>query len=184
MNRSILLAGSVLFAAALMPVAAQADSPRQFLRHALQGDNSEIMLGHLAQDRAASPMVRAYGRTLAQDHQKARIQVIAVGQRFGLNDEGGPTNEARQERSRLMGLSGHGFDAEFIRYIVDDHRKDIAEFRNEAAEHHGAVSALAEEQLPTLQEHLRLASSLEDSIHRYEAENGANPRGYDRGYTR
>ena len=75
MKRSF-LAGSILLAAALTPLAARADSPREFLHHALQGDNSEIMLGNLAADRARDPAVREFGRTLVNDHSKARGEVL------------------------------------------------------------------------------------------------------------
>jgi putative membrane protein len=161
MNRSILLTGTFLIAAALAPLAARADSPREFLLHALQGDNSEIMLGRLAADRARNPAVRDYGQMLASDHEQARQEVLDVGRRFGIRFNREPAPEARDERERLMGMRGREFDREFVRYMVDDHRKDIGDFRDEAREHHGAVSALAARQLPTLRKHLETAIALD-----------------------
>jgi putative membrane protein len=160
MNHS-LLAGSILLAAALVPLEARADSPREFLYNALKGDNSEIMLGNLAVDRARDPAVRDYGRKLATDHSQARGEVLDVGARFGIRPTREMAQEARDERERLMGLHGRDFDREFVRYMIDDHRKDIGDFRDEAREHHGAVSDLANRQLPTLREHLRIAESLD-----------------------
>jgi putative membrane protein len=174
--RSFYLAGSILFAAALMPAAARADSPREFLYHALQGDNSEIMLGNLAADRARDPGVRDFGRTLVRDHAKARGEVLDVGRRFGLRPTREIAPEARGERDRLMGLRGRDFDREFVRYMIDDHRKDIGDFRDEAREHHGEVSALAGRQLPTLHEHLRIAMSLQHDHGRF---NGRYDQAHD-----
>lgn len=167
MHRSF-LAGTILLAAALAPVAARADSPREFLYNALQGDNSEIMLGNLAADRARDPAVRDFGRTLVSDHSQARGEVLDVGRRFGIRPTREVAPEARDERDRLMGLRGHDFDREFVRYMIDDHRRDIDDFRDEAREHHGPVSDLAARQLPTLREHLRMARSLERGSGRYE----------------
>jgi putative membrane protein len=161
MNRSSLIAGSILLAAAMAPLTARADSPQEFLQKALQGDNSEIMLGRLAADRAGSPGVRDYGRTLASDHAEARDQVLDVGRRFGVEPSREPTSEARDERQKLQGMGGRDFDHEFIRYMIDDHRQDISDFRDEAREHHGRVSELAARQLPTLRKHLRMAEDLE-----------------------
>jgi putative membrane protein len=166
MNRSILLAGSVVFLA-LTPVAAQADNPRAFLQHALQGDNSEIMLGRLAADRARNPAMRDYGQTLASDHVQARQEVVDVGRRFGLRPDREPAPEARDERDRLSGMRGREFDREFIRYMIDDHRKDISDFRDEARENHGAVSDLARSQLPTLRKHLDTAIALDRDSGRF-----------------
>jgi putative membrane protein len=161
MNRSFLLAGSILLTAALTPLAAHADSPRDFLYKALQGDNSEIMLGNLAATQARDPAVRDYGRKLVTDHSQARGEVLDVGGRFGIRPTREIAPEARDERDRLQGMRDRDFDREFIRYMVDDHRKDIGDFRDEAREHHGPVSDLAGRQLPTLYEHLRIAQSLD-----------------------
>jgi putative membrane protein len=174
--RTFYLAGSILFAAALMPLAARADSPREFLNQALQGDNSEIMLGNLAADRARDPAVRDYGRKLASDHSQARREVLDVGRRFGIRPTREVAPEARDARDRLTGLRGRDFDREFVRYMVDDHRKDIGDFRDEAREHHGAVSDLASRQLPTLREHLRIAESLDRDHGRF---NGRYDQAHD-----
>ena len=60
--------------------------------------------------------------------------------------------------------------------MIDDHRKDIGDFRDEAREHHGAVSDLASRQLPTLREHLRIAESLDRDHGRF---NGRYDQAHD-----
>jgi putative membrane protein len=178
MNRSFLLVGT--FAAAIgWSSAAQADSPREFLIQAQQGNNSEIMLGRLAADQGRSPAVRDFGNRLVSDHRQARDEVRDVGRRFGLRPDRDIAPEAREERDRLAGLRGREFDREFIRYMVDDHRKDIGEFRDEAREQHGAVSELAQRQLPTLREHLRMAIALERSDGRSSELGAARARDRD-----
>jgi hypothetical protein len=106
-----------------------------------------------------------------------------LGREFGLRQTWQPSDEARDERQKLDGLGGREFDREFIRYMVDDHRKDVSAFRDEANENHGQVSDLARNQLPTLRNHLRMALALERSDGR-TSEGGwnmARERGYDRG---
>ncbi len=171
MNRSFLLAGSILLAAALTPVAAQADSPREFLQNALMGDNSEIMLGNLAAERGRSEGVREFGRTLVRDHSQARNEVLDVGRRFGLRPTREVKPEVREMRDRLIALRGRAFDREFISHMVEDHRNDIGEFRDEAREHHGPVSDLAARQLPVLREHLRTARALDRGDGRFWGRN-------------
>lgn len=182
MNRSLLMAGSILLAAALMPLSAQADSPRTFLRNALMGDNAEIMLGNLAADRGRSQGVRDFGRTLVKDHTQARNEVLDAGRRFGIRPTREIKPEARETRDHLAGLRGRDFDREFVRHMVDDHRQDIDEFRDEAREHHGAVSDLAARQLPTLREHLRIARSLDRGDGRYDEANDWQNRDRGRDY--
>jgi putative membrane protein len=182
MNRSTLLAGSILLAAALAPLSAHADSPRTFLRNALMGDNAEIMLGNLAADRGRSPGVRDFGRTLVKDHTQARNEVLDTGRRFGIRPTREIKPEARETRDHLAGLRGRDFDREFVAHMIDDHRRDIDEFRDEAREHHGPVSDLAARQLPTLREHLRIARSLDRGNGRYDQARDRDDHDY--GYRR
>lgn len=183
MKHSFLLAGSVMALLALSP-AAQADSPRQFLQNALQGANSEIMLGRMAAERARSPAVREFGQTLVSDHQQARQELRDLGRNFGLRPGWQPSDEARDERQKLDGLRGRDFDREFVRFMIDDHRKDISEFRDEANEQHGRVSDLARNQIPTMRNHLRMAIALERSDGRTSQGgwNMARDRDNDRDY--
>lgn len=140
--------------------AAQPKGDRQFLKEALQGDNSEMRLGDLAARRAASPAVRDYGRTLHDDHARARDEVLRVAQRLAVPDTQAMAPEARQEARRLDRLHGRAFDREFVRYMMRDHRKDIADFRK-AARRGGPVGDLAQRTLPDLQRHLQIAEQLD-----------------------
>jgi len=178
MNRATLLASALAITVGCS-TSALADSPRQFLEKALQGDNSEIMLGRIAAEHARNPAVRDFGNTLVNDHRQAREEVRQLGARFGIGANRDVAPEAQEERDKLMGLRGRDFDREFVRYMVDDHRKDVGDFREEAQERHGPVSALAERQLPTLRQHLRMAIALDRSDGRSSETMGENTRGDD-----
>ena len=173
-----LLLGTVVLA----PTAALADNPRHFLQQALEGDNSEIMLGRMADHRARNPAVRDFGRTLVRDHSDARDDVIRVGRRMGVWPSRRPSQDAREEQDRLSRMSGREFDREFVRYMVEDHRKDISDFSDEAREHHGPVSDLAGRQLPTLQKHLDIAMGLDRMDDRRADRDGDHGRFGDRDY--
>jgi putative membrane protein len=152
----------ILAGALALATPALADSPQQFIRKAIEGDNSEMMLGRMAERNAVSEGVRNFGRTLATDHSMARDEAVRVAARLGIRPTKEPAVEAAQERDRLQGLAGRrAFDREFVRYMIADHRKDISEFRQEASEGHGPASRMAERQLPTLRKHLDIALSLE-----------------------
>ena len=161
------LCSALLAASMLIPAAAQADTPQHFLRQAIEGDNSEMALGRIAQRQAETAAVRDYGRTLASDHWTARIQAVNAATRMGVRAAESDRDiapEARDEQRRLSDLRGRAFDREFIRYMIDDHRKDIRDFENEAREDHGFVSRLASQQLPTLRKHLDIAMSLQSRL--------------------
>ncbi|MGH6887865.1 MAG: DUF4142 domain-containing protein [Rhizomicrobium sp.] len=146
-----------------LPLAAHAQNPQSFLRKAIKGDNSEIMLGHMAEHRGASPAVRHFGHTLVEDHTMARDQAMHVAAKIGVRPPDRPDRDAMMERDRLAGMSGPAFDHEFVHYMIDDHRKDIADFQGEAHAMNGPASRMAREQLPTLHKHLDIALSISKS---------------------
>lgn len=150
-----------LFVAALVVSTAAAAAPaRQFLDDAIKGDNSEISLGRLIASRAASPAVRSFGNTLVRDHSTARAQAAAVARRMHDPVPTGVMPDARSERARLAHLRGAAFDREVRRFMIEDHRKDIAKFERQARSGDRRTAALARAQLPTLRKHLRIAESL------------------------
>jgi putative membrane protein len=150
----------VLLLLGLAPSAAFG-ADNSFLNDAVQGDNSEIALGSLAAIQASSAGVRQFGQTLVADHTKAKAEVESVANSRHMTPATGEMPEARTEADKLKTLKGADFDREFVNYMVDDHRKDIAKFEAEAARKDGAVSDLAAKQLPTLRKHLSIAASLQ-----------------------
>jgi putative membrane protein len=146
--------------AALVSGMAAAAPPRQFLGDAIKGDNNEVVLGQIAARRGDSAGVRDFGARLHSDHAGARVEAVAVARALRVPVPAGMTPEAARERGRLQRLSGPAFDREFVRYMVNDHREDIAKFESQARTGDRRTAALAQAQLPTLREHLRIAESL------------------------
>lgn len=145
----------------MLPGAAFAQSGNDFLMDAARGDNAEIMTGKLAEQKASSPAVKRFGRTLVTDHTMAKKQVAKLATSMSANLPSDVKPDAQQAYDKLSQLSGADFDREFVNHMVDDHQKDIADFTKEADAHDGKVSTLASKQLPVLKKHLRMAEALQ-----------------------
>ncbi len=131
-----------------------------FLTDAIKGDNSEIQLGQLAQTKAASKGVKDFGQTLVTDHGKAKDQASTLAQQANMTVPTEMKPEAKSELQKLQGMSGAAFDKEFVSYMVQDHKKDIAKFQQEA-NGSAPVADMAKQQLPTLKKHLDIAQGLQ-----------------------
>jgi putative membrane protein len=150
----------ILATACFASTAALAAPPRSFLDDAIKGDNSEATLGRLIAAQGYSAQVRSFGSTLTRDHSRARVQAAALARAYRINPPTAMMPEARSERVKLQHLRGRAFDREVRRYMIDDHRKDIATFEAQARNGDRRTAALARAQLPTLRKHLRLAESI------------------------
>lgn len=151
---------AALAIASIGSVPALAD-PSEFLTKAIKGDNSESRLGALAAKRGQSARVRSFGAMLERDHKQARAQAAPIARRHRIPLTKAMSDEAQTEYAVLQRLHGRAFDREFGRYMVEDHRKDIADFQKEAASHDPAdVRAIARQTLPTLHKHLATARTI------------------------
>jgi putative membrane protein len=152
---------SVACAAAAAIAAPAFANTSEFLTKAIKGDNSESRLGALAMRSGHSPQVRRFGAMLVRDHDKARRQAVPVAARYRVPVPDAMADEAQAEYAKLKRMRGAAFDREFGRYMVDDHRKDIADFKEEVASRDPAdVRALAQKTLPALRRHLAAARAI------------------------
>jgi putative membrane protein len=140
-------------------VSAQDSKSRDFLKDAMQGDSSEVMLGKLAADQGGSTEAKHFGQMLVDDHSMhlKKLEQLASAENVPTDTE--PTGAANNEAKKLAKLQGGQFDHELADYMIKDHRKDIAEYEK-ASRMSGDVGKLARETLPTLHKHLSAAEKL------------------------
>lgn len=154
-----LTCAAIALAAATSASAATSPAAKHFLTTAMQGDNSEMMLGQLAAKKGGTDQVKSFGQTLHDDHAQGKSQVQQVAKQMGVPDTDAVPTAAKAEQAKLDKLNGAAFDKEFARYMVQDHKKDIALFQAEAKKG-GPTGQLAEQTLPVLQKHLQMAEQL------------------------
>src|SRR4051794_13127309 len=130
----------------------------QWLQMSTQGDYFEIESGRMALQKSSNPLVRKAAAQIAGDHQKSLIDAKALAARLhvSLPDNSSPTQQ--WELRVLTTMSDGEFDHWWAMLEVNDHIQDIEEARNEVSKGTNAdIRAMAREEIPTLQLHLKLA---------------------------
>ncbi len=158
-------AGFLTLALALGVNAETAPADRTFITKAAKDSMAEIELGRIAQQKAASEEVKRFAERMVADHGKAseELQKIAGGRGVTLPTEVDKGQKAHADK--LQRLSGAEFDRAYMKHMVDDHRKAIAEFEKASK---GAkdpeVKGFAESKLPALKEHLQMAQAADSAV--------------------
>ena len=148
--------------AAAQEVALAQDSPEsKFLVDAVRGDLAEVKLGELAQQKGQSEGVREFGEMLVEDHSKAMKQTAELAKEMNVIPPAQPTAEQTQKHDALARLSGAEFDRQFAAEMVKGHQQEIAKYQKQAQAGDSEVAELAEELLPTLEQHLAAAQRLQ-----------------------
>lgn len=168
--RALLAAASACALLAAAPVWAQnastgaqtlSQQDKTFVHEAGAGSLAEVELGQLAEQKAADPAVREFGRWMATDHGFANKWLESIMREEHESAQPTLTAEQKQEKQRLEGLSGTQFDQQYIQHMVQDHEKTVPLFQKQAKEgHNPAIKSFAENLTPVLEQHLTEAKEL------------------------
>jgi putative membrane protein len=156
-----LILSSVGAASAQEIALAQDDPDAKFLMDAVRGDLAEVKLGELAQQRGQSEGVKAFGKMLVEDHSEAMKKTAELAKELNVIPPAQPTAEQTQKHDALARLSGAEFDRQFAADMVKGHQEEIAKYERQAERGNAKVAELAEDILPTLEEHLMAAQRLQ-----------------------
>lgn len=136
-----------------------------FAKDATQGNAAEVKLGQLASEKGQNQQVRDFGKRMVTDHSKAADELSAIVQKQNIQVPSGLNAKDNSLLTRLSALSGSAFDKAYMSAMVKDHENDIAAFQNEANTGRDSdLKAFANQTLPTLQEHLRLAEDAAKAV--------------------
>lgn len=160
--------GTVLAMSAGSALAGKAAVPSQDQRFVMATAGvgiAEVELGKLASEKATSPDVKSFGQRMATDHSKAGDELKTLAQNKGITVPTEMDAKHKALRDRLMKMSGEAFDHAYIAAMVDGHRQAVTAFRTEARTGKDAdIKAWSEKTLPTIEDHLKVAQSLNKAV--------------------
>jgi putative membrane protein len=143
-----------------------------FTAEAASGGLLEVRLGQYAAVHGSSESVKRFGRQMVEDHQKANQELKQIADRSAIPLPTDLNGRDQETYERLTKLTGPQFDREYMKYMVDDHQKDVNAFEREARDSLTAektdVTLWAARTLPTLKHHLEEAGLVAHQV-------GVNP---------
>ena len=125
---------------------------------------TEIDLGRLAQQKAASAEVKAFGEMLVRDHTKALDALKQAAAQQNLQVPAMVNEKHRELRDRLSMLTGSEFDRAYINAMVDAHEATVKKLEDRKDAGVDALQQFASTILPTVQQHLEQAKQIRDKL--------------------
>jgi len=160
---TIISSASVLGAQSPAP---QTQSPdRAFVMAAAAGGMAEVDLGQLASSKASNEKVKMFGERMVKDHGMAgdELKTLAASKQITVPTSLDAKHQATHDR--FAKLSGADFDRAYVKDMLADHKKDVAEFMKESQSGKDPeVKAWAAKTLPTLQEHLKMIEDIDKGM--------------------
>lgn len=141
------------------------ENDQDFMVKAASGGLTEVALGKIALNNAASEHVKDFGQMMITDHTKANNELIALAKKKNIAIPSVPGSDEQRDIDKLQQEKGKDFDKDYVNMMIDDHKKDIKEFQDEADNaKDSAIKAFAQKTLPVLQKHLDHIQAIDSAM--------------------
>lgn len=131
---------------------------KEFVSKAGMGGMAEVQIGNLALQNATNAEVKAFAQRMVDDHSKANAELQQLATTKGLALPTELSGEPKGMLDHLSSLHGADFDKTYMKHMVEDHEKDVAEFdKASTSATDNDLKAWAGKTLPTLKDHLEHA---------------------------
>jgi putative membrane protein len=136
-----------------------------FIKHGVQANLAEIALGRMAAEKSRTPEVREFSQKLIQDHSQAQRNLLRIAQEKNLSLPTQLDEKHQQKLEEIGQLSGPEFEKEFAKHMLKGHRKGVAMLhRAHQKTEDEQIKAFAQQLLPTLKQHLKLAENMAQAV--------------------
>lgn len=126
-----------------------------FVMKAAVGGMMEVQAGQLAQQNGQSQRVKDFGGMMVTDHSKANDELKSYASAHGITLPDSLPASEQKHINAMKNMKGAAFDKHYVSMMVDDHQKDVAEFKKQSTGANDAqLKTWATNTLPVLQKHL------------------------------
>ncbi len=128
---------------------------KMFIKKAAMGGMTEVALGKVAAQNGGSQEVKDFGNLMVTDHSKINDNLKDVAGKMGVEIPDTIDTMHQAMVDRMSKLSGADFDKAYVKIMVKDHEKDIAEFEKvKAMVKNEDLKKFIDDSLPTMKDHL------------------------------
>lgn len=131
---------------------------KAFISKGMEGDQSEIQMGQLAEQKSQSNDVKQLAQKLVNDHtQMDEKWFKPLAKQMDVSEPKGPSKKDKKMAEKMQSLSGNDFDTQYLTMMAKDHKKDLKEFQDEAnSAQNPNVKQVAQQGATVISQHLQL----------------------------
>lgn len=136
-----------------------------FLVAASEVDMKEIELGKLAQQKSTNADVKALGKMMVEQHEKAAADTKALAAKKNITLPATLTEKGQEAFKDINDKSGHDFDKAYTDKMVEGHEKMIEKMEKASEKATDPeIRMWAANMLPTLRTHLEHAKMAKEKV--------------------
>jgi putative membrane protein len=137
----------------------------EFIVNVASSGMLELELSKLAQQKAATPSVRALAQRLVQQNGQVSTALRNLAQQKNLMLPSGLGGDQQKVYADLSALTGTQFDKQFVTTMAESHKTDADAFEEMSKDaYDGDIRGFAAKYLPSLEQHLEEVQAVEDEV--------------------
>ncbi|HSV09217.1 MAG TPA: DUF4142 domain-containing protein, partial [Hanamia sp.] len=109
-------------------VASVGKDEQDFAKDAAAGGMMEVQLGNIAQKNSSTKAIQDFGKMMVDDHSKINDNLKDLASKKNVALPSTVTEKQQKDIDKLSKETGTEFDKDYVNMMIDDHKKDIADF--------------------------------------------------------
>lgn len=143
-----------------------------FTLAAATGGMMELEAAGVALIKSKNKSVKDFAARLLRDHGKANDELKKIADERGLQLAQTLPNEMAGHLAELNGLADRAFDIQYLRMMINDHKKNLQVFTEGTGLADQKLKAFAVKTLPIIQQHYQSAIEIGKQLNISNANNG------------
>lgn len=133
-----------------------------FIKKAANGGMTEVELGKIAAKNGKRDDVKNFGERMVKDHGKANDDLKSVASKMNIEIPDKVNAKHQAMIDKFSKMSGESFDAAYVKDMIEDHKKDIAEFEKAQGEvKNEDLKKFITDTIPVMKEHLEMVQKID-----------------------
>jgi putative membrane protein len=144
---------------------AQRDADKEFVQKAIMGNRAEVDAGNLALQKSNNADVKSFAQKMVDDHTAMLNDMNKVAEELHIKAPQSASRKDKAEAAKMSAMSGSAFDSAYVKAMVKDHKKDVAELTKESnSASIPEVKDAATKALPVVKGHLEMIQGIEKNM--------------------
>jgi len=149
-----------------------------FVQKAASANLHEIKMGEIGSKRATATEVKEFAQRMVKDHTEALEKLKKAARAAKIDVPSKQSKEHEDATAHLDKHEGKNFDAAFMRHMVSGHEKALKLHERGAKDVKNAdVRKYAEDAVPVIREHLKLARKINATVGGKDKDKGRKDKG-------
>jgi putative membrane protein len=131
-----------------------------FVEDTLKGNDAQVQMSQIAQQKASSGDVKEFSQRMIQIHTQLNQQLVPLAKQLDVNQEQKPSKQAKKEIAQLQQLSGPEFDTAYLQAMAKEQEHSLKQFKSEESAQNPMIQKVAKFDEPVLTQHYQILQKI------------------------